>query len=742
MAPEYYEEQYDEKVDIWAFGMCLLEMITLDYPFSECTNPAQIFKKVSSGQKPRALSRIKDPSIYGFILECLKPAAQRKSSSELLQHAFLQNIEDEANNRSIELWSDAELEAMQAQQHVQSLLPLSEELEELGAPGQQRSYVGAMRRPVELGEEKRAFEVEVSKVPTESERVSFSPPVVPSAPITIPPRRACPTSSSEFMNSVLYQTPPEEVLGAVAAFSQPSQVVEEHRDSFSLPQEVGAQVEAQMPHVSVASSPGAAPPPCDAPYLNLALHLGVEPHSTVIEFEYYLHVDTPLDVAVEMVHELHLSESLVDMIRHCIESKVNEYLRIEDPRKSPAPPDGHERPDRPAVNSVAVTSSPKPDGLVSDLMHFRHDPFSSLSSKHLLAPQHHPTPLLVAENTAAAPSAHLGPPAAQVRDRPAQAPPADVSDSPLLTRHPTSIVDIPVPGASLQSRDPSSRPADEQQAPFFNPTPDVPVQLNGLLALNLATYSLPYINLSVTESPTGPSEGHDSLSKPPRTGSLRYQRHPHLKHAFHLHSGDPHPISQPELPEPKRLKEPFLETAIHHCLDHPLSPPPSCSLHHAPIDLAPAAELQPFRDVAKVNASTFDAALRAFNGGNSLPSYQQPLHPLSQPPPVHQQHTHLLRRGHQPSLLSPLSPRPPLLSLSTPTPPPPLQPLLLSPHPLPPPRPPRLHRPAAPPYDSCSLPLAPPPLDLISTPFGDVVMPSSTGASDPYFGVLPPNGNP
>jgi WNK lysine deficient protein kinase len=49
MAPEMYEEEgYNEKVDIYAFGMCLLEMITGDYPYGECKNAAQIYKKVSS----------------------------------------------------------------------------------------------------------------------------------------------------------------------------------------------------------------------------------------------------------------------------------------------------------------------------------------------------------------------------------------------------------------------------------------------------------------------------------------------------------------------------------------------------------------------------------------------------------------------------------------------------------------------------------------------------------------------
>ena len=46
MAPEMYEEHYDEAVDVYAYGLCMLEMATSEYPYSECTGPAQIYKKV------------------------------------------------------------------------------------------------------------------------------------------------------------------------------------------------------------------------------------------------------------------------------------------------------------------------------------------------------------------------------------------------------------------------------------------------------------------------------------------------------------------------------------------------------------------------------------------------------------------------------------------------------------------------------------------------------------------------
>ncbi|XP_045788221.1 probable serine/threonine-protein kinase WNK4 isoform X2 [Trifolium pratense] len=90
MAPELYEEEYNELVDIYSFGMSMLEMVTLEYPYNECTNPAQIFKKVTSGIKPANLNKVSDPQIKEFIEKCLVPASQRLSAEELLNDPFLQ----------------------------------------------------------------------------------------------------------------------------------------------------------------------------------------------------------------------------------------------------------------------------------------------------------------------------------------------------------------------------------------------------------------------------------------------------------------------------------------------------------------------------------------------------------------------------------------------------------------------------------------------------------------------------
>ncbi|KAF9086947.1 hypothetical protein BGX27_003038 [Mortierella sp. AM989] len=90
MAPEMYEEKgYSEKVDIYAFGMCLLEMVTGDYPYNECKNAAQIYKKVTQGLKPECLSTITEPEILSLIKHCLAPEHERYSAQEAIEDPFL-----------------------------------------------------------------------------------------------------------------------------------------------------------------------------------------------------------------------------------------------------------------------------------------------------------------------------------------------------------------------------------------------------------------------------------------------------------------------------------------------------------------------------------------------------------------------------------------------------------------------------------------------------------------------------
>uniref|UniRef100_A0A1J3FKS6 non-specific serine/threonine protein kinase n=1 Tax=Noccaea caerulescens TaxID=107243 RepID=A0A1J3FKS6_NOCCA len=105
MAPEVYDEEYNELVDVYAFGMCVLEMVTFDYPYSECTHPAQIYKKVTTGKKPEAFYLLKDPEVREFVEKCLANVTCRLTALELLQDTFLQEDVEGFDMRPIDYYN-------------------------------------------------------------------------------------------------------------------------------------------------------------------------------------------------------------------------------------------------------------------------------------------------------------------------------------------------------------------------------------------------------------------------------------------------------------------------------------------------------------------------------------------------------------------------------------------------------------------------------------------------------------
>lgn len=89
MAPELYDENYNELEDIYSFGMCVLEMATMEIPYGECNNIAMIYKKVTSGVMPQAFNKVSDPQVKPFIERCIGQPRVRPSASDLLKDLFL-----------------------------------------------------------------------------------------------------------------------------------------------------------------------------------------------------------------------------------------------------------------------------------------------------------------------------------------------------------------------------------------------------------------------------------------------------------------------------------------------------------------------------------------------------------------------------------------------------------------------------------------------------------------------------
>jgi len=88
MAPEMYEENYNELVDIYAFGMCCLEMITKVKPYLECKNTAMLMF-VKEREPPLVLNCILQKEAKSFIELCLLDCTERPSASALLENEFL-----------------------------------------------------------------------------------------------------------------------------------------------------------------------------------------------------------------------------------------------------------------------------------------------------------------------------------------------------------------------------------------------------------------------------------------------------------------------------------------------------------------------------------------------------------------------------------------------------------------------------------------------------------------------------
>ncbi|KAG9391548.1 Protein kinase domain [Carpediemonas membranifera] len=89
MAPEMFVGTYDEGVDVYSFGMCVLEMATGTIPYGECGNSFQVYEKVSQGILPESLATVTDATVRDFIQRCLLPRDTRPSVEDLATHPLM-----------------------------------------------------------------------------------------------------------------------------------------------------------------------------------------------------------------------------------------------------------------------------------------------------------------------------------------------------------------------------------------------------------------------------------------------------------------------------------------------------------------------------------------------------------------------------------------------------------------------------------------------------------------------------
>ncbi|KIZ07807.1 WNK lysine deficient protein kinase [Monoraphidium neglectum] len=86
------------QVDVYSFGMCMLELATLEYPYSECRSIPAIFRKVSQGIPPAGLGRVQSGELRSFIQICIQfDPTQRPGALALLKHPFFDSLRADAS---------------------------------------------------------------------------------------------------------------------------------------------------------------------------------------------------------------------------------------------------------------------------------------------------------------------------------------------------------------------------------------------------------------------------------------------------------------------------------------------------------------------------------------------------------------------------------------------------------------------------------------------------------------------
>ncbi|XP_034071522.1 serine/threonine-protein kinase WNK1-like isoform X3 [Gymnodraco acuticeps] len=259
MAPEMYEEKYDESVDVYAFGMCMLEMATSEYPYSECQNAAQIYRRVTSGVKPGSFDKVAIPEVKEIIEGCIRQNKdERYSIKDLLNHAFFQEDtgvrvelaeEDDGEMELIKLWLRIEdvkklkgkykdNEAIEfsfdllkdvpedvAQEMVESGYVCEGDHKTIAKAIKDRSSLisrkRAQRQQVRENQEKRRIEEEqqVQLPPAQPPEVPQSQPVPQPAPYVSPqpnPQMAPQPASQQSLQSSNYNTPQSTQLAGMA----------------------------------------------------------------------------------------------------------------------------------------------------------------------------------------------------------------------------------------------------------------------------------------------------------------------------------------------------------------------------------------------------------------------------------------------------------------------------------------------------------------------------------------------
>ena len=351
MAPELYDEKYSELVDVYAFGMCVLEMATKEYPYQECSNAAQIWKRVSSGQKPEVLQRIRDTSLRAFIEVCLNPESMRLTAAEMLEHPFLSFKRSDPFRDALVVAVDAKGGVVVAKGGAREAEEAERLLREVEREGRRREEEeeAKMRETIEETRSASASFSRPQPIDTNSEPVGHISPLASpqsqlqilspynntpspapsphlkrdiSLPVRLPsngPPQASPTNAHHTLQARHAET--------YTAHMPPSITTDRHvAQNASSPQSAPADSSHQPPVSAVVLDVDSCIPPVAS--ITLHIHFG-ESKRRQVRFDYSMKDDSSYSLANEMVRVLHLAEPerMIMLICTALEEKIDPYRR-------------------------------------------------------------------------------------------------------------------------------------------------------------------------------------------------------------------------------------------------------------------------------------------------------------------------------------------------------------------------------------------------------------------------------
>jgi len=359
MAPDLYEETcYDEKVDIYAFGMALLEIFTKDIPYRECANPAQIYRKVMRGDPPDSLARVRSKEARDFITLCLGYKDEecgkyvRPSAAELLNHPFLGTGADDDSEVKVDpplMERTIREEASESPKGVTTKmvipappqLPLPEASTEKpsdadSAPQQVHSPAQATRSPAPPRRDgvpprpNAVYQARQNSLDDDSDHFDDMPDseVNIKRKVKVMMGRGQELENTE--NEITMQNPIQYASYVIEPGTKPE---ESTVGSVVITEQVSPP-QAIQPHYLVAAAVIEDESPLVRPYnddiLKLIIRLPVEGQTQNVQFDFHLIEDDPVQVAKEMVTELGIPQEAILEISETISGHArNARMRQE-----------------------------------------------------------------------------------------------------------------------------------------------------------------------------------------------------------------------------------------------------------------------------------------------------------------------------------------------------------------------------------------------------------------------------